>query len=472
MVRQRNSYTLAATIDSLVALTLTVAAVIYANRSRMDQGGVQHFLETRITLLNASFTVVFAVLWQQCLALFGLYKRGYTEILRPTLLTAASCGLMTAVLALYLQLRRAEGPVAHILTVFFIVTFVYETARVLLSSPQLQWNVGEPVNVVILGSGRRAGKAWREVRTRHHRTKRLLGFVDNRDRSEMSPDIAERYLCPVEDLADFLLRNVVDELIVATPMRSCYEMTQEAIAIAEGVGVRVLCLHDIYTLTHRATLRRRADLFIELVPHDDDHLLAQGAKRALDILGATAGLMLLAGLLPFIAIAIKATSRGPVFFLQERYGYQRRRFRMWKFRSMVQNAPELMAALEMKNEAAGPIFKIKDDPRVTRVGSFLRKTSMDELPQLWNVLVGDMSLVGPRPMSVRDVSLFSEAALMRRFSVRPGLTGIWQVAGRSSLTFEQWIAMDFSYIDDWSLSLDLKILARTVPAVLKRSGAA
>jgi lipopolysaccharide/colanic/teichoic acid biosynthesis glycosyltransferase len=145
---------------------------------------------------------------------------------------------------------------------------------------------------------------------------------------------------------------------------------------------------------------------------------------------------------------------------------------MWKFRSMVQNAPELMAALEMKNEAAGPIFKIKDDPRVTRVGSFLRKTSIDELPQLWNVLVGDMSLVGPRPMSVRDVSLFSEAALMRRFSVRPGLTGIWQVAGRSSLTFEQWIAMDFSYIDDWSLSLDLKILARTVPAVLKRSGAA
>jgi lipopolysaccharide/colanic/teichoic acid biosynthesis glycosyltransferase len=145
---------------------------------------------------------------------------------------------------------------------------------------------------------------------------------------------------------------------------------------------------------------------------------------------------------------------------------------MWKFRSMVQNAPELMAALEIKNEAAGPIFKIKDDPRVTRVGSFLRKTSIDELPQLWNVLVGDMSLVGPRPMSVRDVSLFSEAALMRRFSVRPGLTGIWQVAGRSSLTFDQWIAMDFTYIDDWSLSLDLKILARTVPAVLKRSGAA
>jgi lipopolysaccharide/colanic/teichoic acid biosynthesis glycosyltransferase len=145
---------------------------------------------------------------------------------------------------------------------------------------------------------------------------------------------------------------------------------------------------------------------------------------------------------------------------------------MWKFRSMVVNAPDLMASLESKNEAKGPIFKIKDDPRITPVGRFLRRTSLDELPQLWNVLLGDMSLVGPRPMSVRDVSLFTEAQLMRRFSVRPGITGSWQVAGRSSLSFDQWVALDFTYIDQWSLSLDLKILAKTVPAVLKRSGAA
>jgi lipopolysaccharide/colanic/teichoic acid biosynthesis glycosyltransferase len=114
---------------------------------------------------------------------------------------------------------------------------------------------------------------------------------------------------------------------------------------------------------------------------------------------------------------------------------------------------------------------MKNDPRVTQVGSFLRKTSLDELPQLWNVVCGDMSLVGPRPMSVRDVSLFDEASLMRRFSVHPGITGIWQVSGRSSLTFDQWVALDFQYIEDWSLELDFKILARTVPAVLRRSGA-
>jgi lipopolysaccharide/colanic/teichoic acid biosynthesis glycosyltransferase len=130
-----------------------------------------------------------------------------------------------------------------------------------------------------------------------------------------------------------------------------------------------------------------------------------------------------------------------------------------------------MAALEAQNEASGPIFKMKNDPRVTKFGNFLRKTSLDEIPQLWNVVLGDMSLVGPRPMSVRDVSLFSESTLMRRFSVQPGITGIWQVSGRSFLTFDQWIALDFQYIEDWSLELDLKILARTVPAVFRRSGA-
>ncbi len=130
-----------------------------------------------------------------------------------------------------------------------------------------------------------------------------------------------------------------------------------------------------------------------------------------------------------------------------------------------------MTALEKQNEARGPIFKMTNDPRITPVGRFIRQTSLDELPQLFNVLLGDMSLVGPRPMSVRDVSLFNEAQLMRRFSVRPGITGSSQVSARGSFNFDQWIELDFAYIDDWSLTLDLKILLQTVPAVLRRSGA-
>ena len=231
-------------------------------------------------------------------------------------------------------------------------------------------------------------------------------------------------------------------------------------------------MQDLYVTTLKQRALDEPEMFTELVPPQDHYLATQTIKRLLDVIGAVAGLLLLSPLFLATAIAIRSTSEGPIFFSQERYGYRRRMFRMYKFRSMVANAPELMAELEDQNEAVGPIFKIRRDPRITPVGRILRTTSIDELPQLWNVLIGDMSLVGPRPMTVRDVSLFSEATLMRRFSVKPGITGLWQVSGRSDASFDQWIKFDFSYIDDWSLGLDFRILARTVTTVLRRSGAA
>jgi exopolysaccharide biosynthesis polyprenyl glycosylphosphotransferase len=323
-----------------------------------------------------------------------------------------------------------------------------------------------------MGSGRKAGIAWRQIRTRYHTTVKLLGFVDDRAVSEMAPDIADRYLGTIDHLSDLLLRNVVDELLIALPTRACYDSIQRAIAIAEQVGVRVVYMQDLYVTTLKQRVFDEPEIFTDLVPRQEYYVATQAIKRLLDICGAAAGIVLLFPLFLLAAIAIKATSEGPVFFAQERYGYRRRLFRMYKFRSMVENASELMAQLEDQNEAVGPIFKIRCDPRVTPVGRILRTSSVDELPQLWNVLIGDMSLVGPRPMTVRDVSLFSEGTLMRRFSVKPGITGLWQVSGRSDATFDQWIKFDFSYIDDWSLGLDFRILARTVTTVLKRSGAA
>ena len=168
------------------------------------------------------------------------------------------------------------------------------------------------------------------------------------------------------------------------------------------------------------------------------------------------------------AALIKITSPGPVFFKQMRIGQNKRKFTIYKFRSMAVDAEDKMRQLEHLNEVSGPVFKIKQDPRITPVGKFLRKTSIDELPQLFNVLKGDMSLVGPRPLPVRDYEGFSEDWHRRRFSVRPGITCLWQVNGRSSIPFEKWMEMDMQYIDKWSLWLDLKILARTIPAVLKR----
>ncbi len=195
-------------------------------------------------------------------------------------------------------------------------------------------------------------------------------------------------------------------------------------------------------------------------------------KRFIDLLVSAVAILGLAPVMMLIALAIKVSSPGPVFFAQDRYGLGRRRFRMYKFRSMVRDAEEKLQELETLNEASGPIFKIRRDPRITRIGYLLRRSSLDELPQLFNVFVGDMSLVGPRPMSLRDVSLFSECWLMRRFSVKPGITGLWQVNGRSNTSFSRWMELDLRYIDSWSLILDTRILAATpIPAIMKGNGA-
>jgi lipopolysaccharide/colanic/teichoic acid biosynthesis glycosyltransferase len=194
-------------------------------------------------------------------------------------------------------------------------------------------------------------------------------------------------------------------------------------------------------------------------------------KRTIDVLGAGLGLIVLAPVLIATAIAVRLSSEGPIIFAQDRYGFSRRRFKMYKFRTMIDGAEEQQAQLEDQNEASGPVFKIRSDPRVTGVGHVLRKYSLDELPQLLNVLRGEMSLVGPRPLPIRDVHRFTEGALMRRFSIRPGLTCLWQISGRSDVGFDQWIALDLQYIDQWSLLLDCKILLQTLPVVLKGTGA-
>jgi exopolysaccharide biosynthesis polyprenyl glycosylphosphotransferase len=192
----------------------------------------------------------------------------------------------------------------------------------------------------------------------------------------------------------------------------------------------------------------------------------------MDVAGSLVLLALLSPVLLAAAAAVKVTSPGPVLFRQERLGINKRRFRMLKFRTMVEGAESLIAELEAMNEAEGPVFKLRNDPRVTKVGAFLRRTSIDELPQLFNVLRGEMSLVGPRPLPVRDYLGFEAEWHKRRFSVKPGITCLWQISGRSNVGFDEWIRMDLDYIDRWSFGLDLQILLRTIPAVLRREGAA
>jgi len=456
-------------VEGFVGVFLALVASVIGNSSRIPAGDVSRFLEMRVTLLNVLFAVLFAFLWNACFRALDLHRwRQFGAFYRLVRL-GRGCVLMSFLLVFYLLVTHTAGPTFRIAAIFFLLSFGYEIMRVLGSA----WaSSRDPQLVIILGSGRRAGKAWRELRTRHRFSTTLLGFVDDRPTGEMAPDVAARYLGNIDSLSEILLRNVVDELLIAVPMKSCYENAQRAISIAEQVGVRVVNMQDTYTHTLKQPAFQDQELFSELVPLPEDYMLRQAIKRVIDVVGSAIGLVLLSPVFLAVAVAIKLTSKGPVFFTQQRFGYRRRLFSICKFRSMVWNAPELMAQLESQNEAVGPIFKIKRDPRITRLGGFLRASSLDEIPQLWNVLLGNMSLVGPRPMSTRDVSLFSEAMLMRRFTVKPGITGLWQVSGRSGVTFDQWIKFDFHYIDDWSLALDFQILARTVSVVLKRTGAA
>ena len=199
-------------------------------------------------------------------------------------------------------------------------------------------------------------------------------------------------------------------------------------------------------------------------------LYRRGGKRLLDIVGASAGLLVASPILLLAAVAIRLDSPGPVFHRAVRVGRGGRKFQFLKLRSMRVGAEELRGLLLHLNQAQGPAFKLHDDPRVTRVGRILRKTSLDELPQLWHVLRGDMSLVGPRPPFPEEVERY-EPWMLRRLSVRPGLTCLWQVSGRSDLPFDEWMRLDLEYVDRYSFPLDVSILLRTIPAVLSARGA-
>jgi exopolysaccharide biosynthesis polyprenyl glycosylphosphotransferase len=243
------------------------------------------------------------------------------------------------------------------------------------------------------------------------------------------------------------------------------------VALCEQQGILVRLLADLRDVPSAwAAVDSVSGQTVVTIGSGPTDVVLLGAKRLIDLAGATVGIVVLAPALALIALAIKLDSRGPVIFAQERIGLHRRRFKAYKFRTMVPDAERLQAQLETQNEAQGPVFKIKADPRVTRLGAWLRATSLDELPQLFNVLSGEMSLVGPRPLPVRDVERIDVGWHKRRFSVKPGITCLWQIRSRTP-EFDAWIRSDMEYIDNWSLALDLKILAKTVPAVLSRQNA-
>lgn len=276
----------------------------------------------------------------------------------------------------------------------------------------------------------------------------------------------------VEQLVELLHKHSANGVIL-TGKHTYFGQIEKAIQACELEGVEAWLLADFFnTQLSQTTLDDfygRPMLIFRSAPEESWQGLA---KQAMDLIGALALIIALAPLFLMVTVLIKLTSPGPVLFRQQRSGLNGRPFTMLKFRSMVSDAEQLKQELAALNEMSGPVFKLSDDPRITPIGRFLRRFSIDELPQLINVLRGEMSLVGPRPLPVDEVMRFDDFAHRRRLSVRPGLTCLWQVSGRNNVTdFKDWVRLDLEYIDNWSLWLDFKILLRTIPVVVLGTGA-
>jgi exopolysaccharide biosynthesis polyprenyl glycosylphosphotransferase len=328
-------------------------------------------------------------------------------------------------------------------------------------------------HVIIVGTNQRAVELARRMDTSPGSGLKLVGFVDQHWAGE--DEFRQSGYKVVSDFAgfqDFLRDHVVDEVVICTPLKSLYDKSATIFAQCEQQGITVRFRSDpVSPSIGRSWIDEFEGQPVLTVNSTPPQRVSLHVKRLVDVV-ASAGLLLsISPLMVMIALAIKSTSSGPVFFTQERVGLNKRRFRLYKFRTMVIDAEQRLASLESMNEVTGPVFKIKRDPRVTRVGRFLRKSSLDELPQLFNVLKGEMSLVGPRPLAVRDYRGITEDWQRRRLSVLPGITCLWQVLGRNSIPFDRWMELDLEYIDNWSLLLDLKICIKTIPAVVSGAGA-
>jgi len=324
-------------------------------------------------------------------------------------------------------------------------------------------------DVLIIGTGPMGRITAEDIIKKGKR--RVAGFLRFDD--EARPDnLAASFLGTAGELEGILRTVPVEEVIIAGNTLRHGEAMQAAIKICEKFGMPFALPAYSFRLDRARPADGQAvsDGYLHYVSIDQKP--AQLAlKRLFDIVSSAAALWVLLPLFAAVAIIIKLTSRGPILFKQQRIGLHGKPFNMLKFRSMVVNAEELKAALAKQNEmSGGVVFKMKNDPRVTRIGRFIRKYSIDELPQLINVLRGDMSVVGPRPPVAPEVAKY-EAWQRRRLSVRPGLTCIWQVSGRNQISFEEWMYLDMQYIDHWSLKNDINLILKTVPVVLTGRGA-
>ncbi len=415
------------------------------------------------------------VMWLSSLYVFGMYNsfriKPFKEILF-VIFKVAAIGFIVPVSVIYIFKTHTFSRDFILLAVACITVFLCaEKAVLIFIFRRIRQQGLNYRSVLIVGTNKRAQTFLELIESHSEWGFRIVGFIDE-DKTKAGQDIGKyKVLGGFEDLPAVIHSTVVDHVVFVVP-RIWFDKIVGLITFCETEGIPVSLAVDMYDL--KISRARQTDLYgfplltFDSTPDKLWHLLI---KRIADITLSGLSLLVLAPFLAVIALLIKRGSPGPVLFNQERCGLNGRKFTMYKFRTMVQNAEAKLEELRAKNEMSGPAFKMTNDPRVTGIGRFLRKFSVDEFPQLWNVFIGDMSLVGPRPPLPSEVVKYDNWQ-RRRLSMKPGLTCLWQIRGRNAITdFDEWMRLDLEYIDNWSLILDLKIILKTIPVVALGKGA-
>jgi len=413
-------------------------------------------------------------LWGVLLSISGFYRSHRTMPLGEEIWGAARVAVGgTAILVLLIFGLRLDFVSRWFLVIFGFINFVLlsaEKVAVRLLSRGVRARGFNFRTALIVGTGPKAAQFGDFLEAHPHWGFRVVGYLDDDNGGEIG--LKGRWPClgRITDMEGVLVREVVDEVIFVIDKGKLGEYEQ-ALLVAERHGVRAHVSLDIFPhVLARPVLEELDGIPLLTFTTTPSNPVELAAKRAIDLSLSLALFVVTLPIQLLAAAAIRVFSGAPVLFRQVRCGLNGRQFTLLKFRTMETGAEERLSEISHLNEMTGPVFKARRDPRLTRAGRILRRLSIDELPQLWNVIVGNMSLVGPRPPLPEEVSRY-EPWQRRRLSMKPGLTCLWQVSGRSELDFDRWMALDLKYIDTWSPLLDLKILLKTVPAVLSGRGA-
>ncbi len=470
--KHRDFYALVlASVDSCWVLVAYMIAIAFTLPSNGPEAFRESFMD------HALYLAVFIVAWfgagvDQRLFTFGRDDRMIPQALAVAKAVAVSL-VFCALVVIFFGRRDMDRDFAAFFGIGTLILILAFRAALTLVMRAMRKRGFSHRHIVVIGANERARRLVEGIWHHEHYGYRVEGILDDdAERMEVFGDLPLKYMGPCERLEALLTDEVVDEVYISLPVRSSYEKIHSIANLCEGIGVPVRMIADLFPLriakSHITHMEGMPLLSLSSAPEAHTRLLV---KRLFDLASATAGLLLIGWwMFPLVALLVKLESRGPVFFGRVRVGLNGRRFTIYKFRSMVVDAEEKKEELAEMNEADGPVFKMRKDPRITRFGGILRKTSIDELPQLFNVWLGHMSLVGPRPPLPNEVAKYTWQQ-RRRLSVRPGVTGLQQVSGRSDVSFDDWVKMDLAYIDEWSLITDLRILLLTFRVVIFGKGA-